>query len=134
LRAQRLFHQLDHVVRRAGRAVLDELAVAERDQAVGVGGGDGVVGDHDHRLAELVYRAPQQLEHVGAGPGVEVAGRLVGEDDGRFGDEGTGDGDALLLAAGELGGPVGAAIAEADGVDQLLDPLLVGLAAGDRER
>ena len=68
LRAQRLLrarlvkllHQLDHVVGGARGAVLDELAVAEGDQAVGVGGGDRVVGDHDHRLAELVDRAAQQ--------------------------------------------------------------------------
>ena len=74
------------------------------------------------------------VQHAGAGLRVEVAGRLVGEDDGRFGDQGAGDGDPLLLAAGELRGPVGAAVLEADGADQLLDPLLVGLAAGDRER
>ena len=71
----------------------------------------GIVGDHDHRLAELVDRLAQQPQHVLARLRVEVAGRLVGEDDGRFGDQGAGDGDALLLAAGELGGPVGAAVA-----------------------
>src|SRR5262249_28547953 len=101
LRAQRLLrprlvkllHQLDHVVGGARGAVLNELAVAERDQAVGVGGGDGVVGDHDHRLAELVNSLAHQREDIGAGLGVEVAGRLVGEDHGRFGDQGAGDGD-----------------------------------------
>ena len=88
-----------------------------------MGGGDRVVGDHDHRLAELVDRLAQQAQDVGARLRVEVAGRLVGEDDGRFGDQGAGDGDALLLAAGELGGPVGAAVLEADRADQLVDPL-----------
>jgi len=34
---------------------------------------------------------------------VEIAGRLVGEQDQRVGDDGAGDGDALLLAAGKLG-------------------------------
>ncbi len=34
---------------------------------------------------------------------VEVAGRFVGEQDERAGDDGAGDGDALLLAAGEFG-------------------------------
>ena len=34
---------------------------------------------------------------------VEVAGRLVGQDECGLGDERTGDGDALLLAARELG-------------------------------
>ena len=109
------------------------LAVAQGDQAVGVGGGGRIVGDHDHRLAELVDRLAQQPQHVLAGLRVEVAGRLVGEDDGRFGDQRAGDGDPLLLAAGELGGPVRATVLEADRADQLLEPLRVGLAAGDRE-
>ena len=33
---------------------------------------------------------------------VEVAGGLVGDDERRVGDDGAGDGDALLLAAGEF--------------------------------
>ena len=45
---------------------------------------------------------------------VEVAGRLVGEEDLSAAAEGPGDGDALLLAAGELRGLVVAAVAEAD--------------------
>jgi hypothetical protein len=43
-------------------------------------------------------------------------------------------GDALLLAAGELARAVGQAVGEADAVDQLVEPLLVDLAAGERER
>ena len=43
-----------------GAASWTIAAVAEGDQAVGVGGGLGVVGDHDHRLAELVDRLAQQ--------------------------------------------------------------------------
>ena len=66
--------------------------------------------------------------------GVEVAGRLVGEHHRRARDERAGDGDALLLAAGELGRPVRQAVAEADGVDHLGEPGLVGLAAGELER
>ena len=45
-----------------------------------------------------------------------------------------GDGDALLLAAGQLGRPVLEAVAEADGVDDAVEPRLVGLAAGERQR
>src|SRR6187402_1366356 len=142
LRAQRLLRprlvkpllQLDDFVRRAGGGVADDLPVLQGDQPVGVGGGDRVVGDHHHRLAELVHRLAQQPQDVGARLRVEVAGRLVGEDDRLLADQRPGDGDALLLAAGELGGAVGAAVLEADGADQLVDPLLVGLAAGDRER
>ena len=45
-----------------------------------------------------------------------------------------GDGDALLLATGELGRPVREAVAETDGVDDGVEPLRVGLAAGERQR
>src|SRR5918993_1164155 len=58
------------------------------------------------RLVKLLL----QLHHIGAGLRVEVAGRLVGEDHGRFADQRPGDGDALLLAARELGRAVGAAV------------------------
>ena len=45
---------------------------------------------------------------------VEVAGRLVGEQHGRLGHQGSGHRDALLLAAGQLGRAVRAALVEAD--------------------
>ena len=93
-----------------------------------------VVGDHDHRLAELVHGLPQQGEHLVGGLRVEVAGRLVGEHHRRAVDQRARHGDALLLTAGQLGRPVGEPVAEADGVDQLVEPLLVGLLAGERER
>jgi predicted ABC-type transport system involved in lysophospholipase L1 biosynthesis ATPase subunit len=57
------------------------------------------VRDHDGRLAVLVDRGAQQLEHARAGGGVEVAGRLVGEEHGRPADQGAGDRDALLREA-----------------------------------
>jgi hypothetical protein len=43
-------------------------------------------------------------------------------------------GDALLLAARQLGGAVAQAVAQPDGVDQAGHPRLVGLAAGDGQR
>ena len=42
------------------------------------------------------------VEDLGAGAGVEVAGGLVGEDDLRLAGQRPGHGDPLLLAAGEL--------------------------------
>src|SRR5690606_15270101 len=49
-----------------------------------------------------------------AGRGVEVAGRLVREQDGRLADDGPGDRDALLLATGQLAGTALGALGEAD--------------------
>ena len=68
-----------------------------------------------------------ELEDLGAGLRVEVAGRLVGEDDLGLAHERARDGDALLLATRELGRPVGEPVAQADGVDDLVEPLGVGL-------
>jgi len=96
------------------RHLRDDFAVAHGEGAVGDGGGFGVVGDHEDGLVEL---AAGLAEHGEDGIGVfriEVAGGLVGEDDGRVGDEGAGDGDALLLAAGELVGAVVEAAGEAE--------------------
>ena len=56
--------------------------------------------------------------------GVEVAGRLVGQDDVGVVDQRPGDGHALLLAAGELRGPVVEPVAQADQPGDLDRPLL----------
>ena len=45
-----------------------------------------------------------------------------------------GDRDPLLLAAGELGRAVVEPVAEADRVDQLVEALRIGVAAGELER
>ena len=86
--------------------VADDLAVGEEDHAVGVRRRHRVVGDHDDRLAHVVDGAAQERQHLRAGARVEVAGGLVGEDDLGPGHQGAGDGDPLLLAAGQLRGPV----------------------------
>ena len=49
-----------------------------------------------------------------AGAALEVAGGLVGQDDVGTVDEGTGNGDALLFAPGELGGFMGGAGGETE--------------------
>ena len=61
----------------------------------------GGVGDHDDGGAGGVQVA-EEVHDVEAVLTVEVAGGLVAEDELRVGDHGTGDGDALLLTAGEL--------------------------------
>src|SRR3990170_2340122 len=60
-----------------------------------------VVGRHDHCGADAVDPV-QELHYPDAGVRVEVAGWFVGDEDRRLGDEGAGDADPLLLAAGEL--------------------------------
>ena len=57
-------------------------------------------------------------QHLGARVAVEVAGRLVGEDQGGFRDDRAGDGDPLLLAAGQLGRLVVEPVAEAQAFER----------------
>src|SRR6185295_10081898 len=71
------------------------------------------VGDHHDRhvlfLGDLSQQRPESL----AAGGVEVAGGLVGKQDRRRKEEGAGDGNALLFAAGKGVGAMLGAIANA---------------------
>src|SRR5215212_2238257 len=59
-----------------------------------------VVGRDEHSGADAVDPV-QKLHDTYTRVRIEIAGRLVGDEYGRLGDEGSGDRDALLLAAGE---------------------------------
>src|SRR5271165_1048567 len=88
----------DRVGRRRGE-VVDDLAVAQKNDPVGVGRAMGVVGDHDDGLAEFGDRPTQEGQHLGRGVRVEVARGLIGEDEVGPVDQGPGTGAALLLTA-----------------------------------
>ena len=60
------------------------------------------------------WRRSRRVKTASAVRGVEVAGGLIGEQDFGVGDEGAGERDALLLAAGELTGAVLGALGKAD--------------------
>jgi hypothetical protein len=92
------------------------------DDAMGVLGDVGLVGDEHDGVAAGV-EGVEEGHDLEAGFGVEVAGGLVGEDDGGVVDQGAGDGDALALAAGELVGLVVHARFEADVGERLLGAL-----------
>ena len=64
-----------------GGFVGEDLAVADVDDAVGVLGDVGLVGDEDDGVA-LGVKSVKEGHDLDAGFGVEVAGGLVGEDDG----------------------------------------------------
>ena len=80
-----------------------DATVADRDRALDPLG-DARVVRHQHDRVALVVQRAQQGEDLVAGARVEVAGRLVGEDQARPADQRARDRDALALAAGELGG------------------------------
>ena len=82
------------------RAALDDHAVVEHDDLVGADDGREPVRDDQRRA---VARHPfERVLDLLLGVAVERRGRLVEEQDRRRLEDRAGDGDALLLAAGEL--------------------------------
>jgi hypothetical protein len=61
-----------------------------------------------------VHRRAQQPQHLAPGGRVQGAGRLVGEQHGRPGDQRPGDRHPLLLPAGQLAGPVPGPVTQPD--------------------
>lgn len=91
-----------------------KLAVGHGEHAIGHFGEHGVVGDDDGEGAEFAIDTLDCFENEDAGFYIEGAGGFIAEQNvGAFGD-GAGDGDALLFAAGELGGEMVGSRSEAD--------------------
>ena len=84
----------------SARAAVVDPAVAHAHDAVGGGSHVVVVGHHHDRLTAIV-QPTEQPEYLGATLRVERPGRLVGQQQRRFVGEGTGDREALALAARE---------------------------------
>jgi hypothetical protein len=92
-------------------------------------GDSRVVRDHHNRLPVLIDQFPQDGRDPLAVRGIEVAGRLIGQQDGRFDDQGPGDGNPLLLATGEFAGEVRPARGQADQFQRSSGPF-AGLCCG----
>src|SRR5690606_40346945 len=88
--------------RRTSGCALFELTLVQVKHAPRALGCVRIVRDHDDRLALLFVQRLQQLEDLIARLAVQVAGRLVAQQDRRVGDDGARDADTLLLAAGQL--------------------------------
>ena len=91
------------------------------------------VRDQHHRGALLAIEREQQFEHGAPGGGVEIAGRLVGQQDRRPQGKGAGERDALLFAAGELHRVVIEAAFESDAVEQFAGAVAAARCRGPRE-
>ena len=92
------------------------------------------MGDHDDRLSQFVDRPTQEAQDLRAGDGIQVAGRFVGEDELGACDQRAGDGDALLLAAGQLVRAVVQALLEPQRGHEQVEPGAVRFLAGQRQR
>ena len=106
--------------------LIDDFAVDEEDHPVCVGGGIGIVGDHHDGLTEFVDRSTHERQNLVAGDRVEVAGGFIREDDLGAGRKRSAYGHSLLLAPRQLVGAMADAIGKADGLDDLIEPGLVG--------
>ncbi len=89
-----------------GAGVVDDQAIPHMEHTIAVGGGFGIVGDHDDGLTEIFVQLAKNFKNGVGAARIEITGGLIGKDDFRFVDECAGDGHALLLATGELGGLV----------------------------
>ena len=78
--------------------------------------------------------AAHERQDLGTRAGIEVAGRLVTEDDRRAAGKCPGDGDPLLLTARQFARAMAESMGETNGRDDLVEPMLVGLAAGECRR
>ena len=77
-----------------------------------------LVRHHDDGDGALIERL-EDLDDFVAGAAVQIAGRLVGQEDGRTVDQRAGDGDSLLFAAGKLIGMMIGAAGQADEFERL---------------
>lgn len=85
-------------------SLVDEPSVNDADVTVGAGGERQIVRYHDDRSLRFVDQLTQYGEHLFAGDAIQVACRLVGENDLWLIGKRAGDGDALALPPGELSG------------------------------
>src|SRR3569832_189640 len=81
---------------------LNQNPFVEVTDGVGPLGGAGVVGDHDDRLGKFIAEPAEEVQHLFGGSLVEIAGRLVGDQEGGIGHDRPCDRHPLLLTAGEL--------------------------------
>src|ERR1041385_4627442 len=93
---------------------LGELSFLEMQGVLRARRGLRIVRYHDDRLLEFGIQPMQQLERLLSVLRIEVARGLVGDEDGRIGDDRPRDRYALLLTAGQLPRVVMHAVGEAD--------------------
>ena len=110
------------------RPLFDKLASIEEADPVGhVAGKTHLVRDQQHGIAVLGGQLPDDLKDLAYHLGVQGRGRLVKQQDLGLHGQSPGDGDALLLSAGELAGVVVALVGEASYVRKLVTELSGGV-------
>ena len=111
-----------------------QLPLVHHQRPAGAFGRPGVVRHHDNRLAVMGVERGQQTEDLVGGFAVEIARRLIADEQSRVGHDRPGDGDPLLLAAGELVGLVSAPVGEVNQLQRGVDPSSALLAVKPRQQ
>src|SRR5208282_818950 len=93
---------------------LVEPSRVQVQHAIATRGKRRVMGDEHKGRAALAMAAEQKLDDLASRRLVEIAGRLVGDDNGGIGRQRAGERDALLLATGKFGRVVVEAFRQAD--------------------
>jgi len=99
-----------------------QAAVVDAVDVLAALGQPQIMGDQHQRGAAAGVELEQQVADVLAGALVQRAGRLVGEQDARPGDEGTRQRHALLFAAGQLAWVMARAMGQPDLVQHCIHP------------
>src|SRR5438067_6559449 len=105
--------------------VVEQPPVLQAHDAIAPGGDLEVVRREDDRHAALGAQVEQELDDLGRGLGVEVAGRLVREQQAGLVQERARDRDPLLLAAREPGRKLVLSPGESDGGEERSRPLVL---------
>ena len=109
------------------RTALEHAAVAQHYDLISLANRGQAVGDHHRRAPD--HKPLERLLNQPLGLRIDRRGRFVQDQDGRVAQDGTGDGEALLLPARELD----AALAD-HGVVPLGQPFDKRLRVGDPRR
>src|SRR5437870_8740828 len=82
--------------------VRDDSPILQRDDSIGPRSQFRIVRDEHHRAAVVAIEADKQLDDLATGGGIEIAGRLVRQQDRWPIGEGSGKRHPLLFTAGKL--------------------------------
>jgi hypothetical protein len=88
------------------RASVDQPPIFQAQNSISTFGTFGIMCDHDQRKAGATHQVDQHRYDFGGGGTVEVASRLIGQQDEWVVGKRTRQSNALLLAAGKLVGQV----------------------------
>ena len=84
----------------------------------------GIMGNHDDRFSEFLIQPLEEIHDLLSRVSIQVSRGLVGEEECRIGDNGSRNGNPLLLTSGELAGIMLHPVLQADQTQSRLDVIV----------